>query len=285
MKKRLLLLSWLFFAGLASVAAGAADDSGAWMRLRSAPSSGVNDEDAAAMYLLGNMFARGAGVPQDDAAAFRWYVRAARLGNADAINNVGTAYATGRGVAAPNPPEALRWYRRAAEKGSLEGMSNLARAYYLGEGAPVNYAKATVWFERAAKEGHPSAMNTLGTMYAQGRGVRQDPSKAFALYQQSATLGNAAAMLNLGAVYARGEIAQQDDLAAFVWFGRALKAGVPEAERAVAMRDMEILASRLSPDQLGQARRLIDNASSGTNRERSGAEPYRPAPTIQLLSG
>ena len=53
--------------------------------------------DASAQFNLGNMYANGEGVPQDDAEAVRWYRLAAEQGNAGAQLNLGNMYANGRG--------------------------------------------------------------------------------------------------------------------------------------------------------------------------------------------
>ena len=54
--------------------------------------------DAHAQALLGNMYAKGQGVRQDDAEAFRWFRQAAAQGHAQAQHNLGVMYETGRGV-------------------------------------------------------------------------------------------------------------------------------------------------------------------------------------------
>ena len=54
--------------------------------------------DAGAQYNIGFMYANGAGVPQDDVEAVRWYRLAAEQGLARAQYNIGVMYANGRGV-------------------------------------------------------------------------------------------------------------------------------------------------------------------------------------------
>ena len=72
--------------------------------------------DATAQFNLGNMYANGEGVPQDDPEAARWFRLAAEQGLASAQFNLGVMCANGEGVLKDNA-EAVRWYRLAAEQG------------------------------------------------------------------------------------------------------------------------------------------------------------------------
>ena len=82
---------------------------------------------APAQVQLGYVYARGDGVPEDDAEAVRWYRLAAEQGYAIAQNNLGFMYREGRGV-----PEddvlAYVWYNLAAAQGNETAQSNKDRA-------------------------------------------------------------------------------------------------------------------------------------------------------------
>ena len=54
---------------------------------------------------------------QDEAKAFEWYKRAAELGDADAMFNLGLCFEDGRGVA-KDEAKAFKLYKRAAELGN-----------------------------------------------------------------------------------------------------------------------------------------------------------------------
>jgi len=69
--------------------------------------------NASAQFNLGLMYAKGEGVPKDDAEALRWYRKAADQGNALAQSNLGVMYANGRGVP-KDDAEAYAWYNLAA---------------------------------------------------------------------------------------------------------------------------------------------------------------------------
>ena len=65
--------------------------------------------------------------------AVYWYRKAAEQGHADAQNSLGEMYAKGLGVG-EDQAEALYWYRMAAEQGHADAQNNLGQMYQHGEG-------------------------------------------------------------------------------------------------------------------------------------------------------
>jgi len=73
----------------------------------------AEDGDAHATFLIGYMYEKGQGVPQDDEQAAEWYGRAAALGNPFAQNNLGVLYKYGRGVP-KDLVQSYKWFDLAA---------------------------------------------------------------------------------------------------------------------------------------------------------------------------
>ena len=72
------------------------------------------------------------GVEQDDEEAVRWYRKAADLGNASAINNLGFMFANGRGVEA-DPRQSIEFYRKSRRpRKCRRDAPNLSNAYRNG---------------------------------------------------------------------------------------------------------------------------------------------------------
>lgn len=69
--------------------------------------------NAQAQVNVGDIFAKGMGLPPDYQAAAVWYRRAAEQGSSVAAIDLGALYEQGQGVP-KNPKEALKWYRRGA---------------------------------------------------------------------------------------------------------------------------------------------------------------------------
>src|SRR5579872_716071 len=72
---------------------------------------------AADIYKMGNRYAHGLGVPQDDKKAVEYYAESARRGYAKAQYALGYMYRTGRGVPR-NYNAAAEWFEQAADQGN-----------------------------------------------------------------------------------------------------------------------------------------------------------------------
>jgi len=103
-------------------------------------------------YRLGLIYESGRHGFQSDAEAFKWFLRAAYQGVAEAQAKVAHYRQCGRGVSR-DASEAFTWYRKAAEQGHLEAQAQLARLYREGEGVSPSVSEATKWHRRALAHG------------------------------------------------------------------------------------------------------------------------------------
>jgi TPR repeat protein len=165
--------------------------------------------------------------------AHRWYVKAADLGNAQAMHNLGFQYATGQG-APRDYTEARKWFSRAAALGNAAAMLRLGELYANGIGVPRDYGEARRWFLQAADRGIPLAMIDLGELYANGQGVPRDYNEARLWYQKAAQLGSAPAMYQLGQLHEQGHGGRRDYAEARRWYAKAADIGNDEAKRSLA---------------------------------------------------
>ena len=139
--------------------------------------------NAKAQAALGALYAKGRGVPQDNAEALRWYRRAADLGSAPAQNSLAVMYAKGRGVPRDDA-EAVRWFRSAAGRGNAEAQANLGLMYEDSRGVPRDLVRAYKWFSIAASRLDASTL-LKGTLGMRRVGRRMTPG-AIARAQQLA---------------------------------------------------------------------------------------------------
>jgi hypothetical protein len=109
------------------------------------------------------------------------------------------------------------WYRRAALQGVAEAQNNLGVLYATGRGVGRNDAAAVHWYGLAAEQNDPKATSNLGMMYLEGRGVKRDFAKAFQLFGRAAEQGYAIAQNNLALMYANGQAVVRDYVSACAW--------------------------------------------------------------------
>ena len=179
--------------------------------------------------------------------------RQAEQGDAEAQNNLGLMYYTGRGVP-QDYQEAGSWFRKAAEQGFAEAQYFLGNIYAEGLGVPRNYQEAESWFRKVAEQGFARAQHYLGRMYTEGWGVPQDYQEAVSWYRKSAEQGFAFAQYYLGLMYVKGEGVPQDDVQAHKWLNLAASRTKENAEDLRLARDS--LAEKMPASQVAEAQRL-----------------------------
>ena len=115
---------------------------------------------------------------QDNAEAEIWFLKGLQDHDAEeqalAQRNMGDMYAEGRNLP-QNDAEAAKWYRRAAEQGLDEAQFKLGAMYDRGEGVPENDAEAAKWCRMAADQGHNGAQKTLNVELAE-KGLELNPA-------------------------------------------------------------------------------------------------------------
>jgi len=102
--------------------------------------------------------------------------------------------------------KAVELFTKAAELGLAKAMCNLGNCYYHGIGVANDDIKALECFGRASEQGDAFAIYNIGNMYLHGRTVEQDTAEAVKWFLKSAEKGNPEALktmdqLNGGAGY------------------------------------------------------------------------------------
>jgi len=223
----------------ASTTIGAGRSAAACLRL-------ANQGEAWAQFNLGNMYENGEGMSQNLQQAANWYRKAGEQGYAYAQYNLGVLYDSGRGVP-QDDKEAVKWYRKAAEQGL---------AHAMGEGVPQDDTEALKWFRLAAEQGSASAQDSLGYMYEHGLGVSRNYQEAVKWYRKAAEQGDARGKANLGSMYELGRGVERDDVQAYLWYDLAAVTFPPGQERDEAVERRDIVASKMTADQIEEAQRM-----------------------------
>ena len=167
--------------------------------------------------------------------------------------NLGVVLFTGRD-APRDEAQAVEWFRRAAEQGQVDAQYALGGWYHILGSTPQDYTQAIEWYKRAVEQGHVLANYRLGQMYEEGLGGALDYVQAAEWYLRAAEQGLWLAQLKLGTVYYQGRSVPQDYVQAYKWAYIAEKAHPGEYHHEIRPG---IVASRMTPEQLAEAQRLV----------------------------
>lgn len=135
------------------------------------------------------------------AASFPAWKKRARAGDPVAQNVVGMAYKYGE-VTAQNPSLSLRWFLKAARQGDADAQFNLGRIYGKATGsvygkqraAPRDDVAAAHWYQSAAEQDYGPAQRNLADMYAEGsQTIPRDRARAVFWWKRVAAAGDLAA--------------------------------------------------------------------------------------------
>lgn len=245
--------------------------------------------------LLGEVHTDGLGVPRDAAVSAEWYRKGAELGDAFSMRVFAERLFDGCGVE-PDPAAAVAWLERADAEGQ-EGRPLLSLMLFRGEGAPPDPARARRLFLLAVADEHlPTLFTTIeeealrfrragtrpkglqerieeavrdlealpaeaaldaGLMLWNGNAdLVRDDAVAAELFRTAAEKGSAlgAACLSHARAFA-GDLEGERE-----WLGRAAAAGLPGAQRHLAIRLVE--TRRAGWDDL-EVVALLESAANG----------------------
>jgi uncharacterized protein len=163
--------------------------------------------NAQAAYELANLMNR----TSEQAEYRQWLKQAATLGDARAMDQLGTDIQRGFSGFRQDLAAGAAWHRRAAEGGSVMGMHNWAVDLSGGFGVDKDLRAYVLWLRQAASKGSCLSIMMLGAAYEDGEGVGQSDRYAVQLYEQAAQMGNAHAIKRLANAYATGSLGLPQD--------------------------------------------------------------------------
>ncbi|MCD7811593.1 MAG: sel1 repeat family protein [Ruminococcus sp.] len=172
--------------------------------------------------------------------SFKWYKKAADLGNTEAQSEVASFLKRGIGVV-QNYAEAIKWYEACLnnpliseyqKKGIYKDLGDIYFDGGNGIRKDSRYAKAVQWYE-ACLNSHlidedmkKEIYENLGYIYFDGgKGIRQDYQKAYNYYHKSAELGSADAANMVGLMYKNGYYVTESISKANEWYKKAINGG------------------------------------------------------------
>ncbi|MCX7010907.1 MAG: tetratricopeptide repeat protein [Kiritimatiellaeota bacterium] len=166
----------------------------------------TNEDQAAALISLGTKYDN----EKQYELAFASFEAAAKLGDAEAQNQIGYYYSRGLGVERDDV-KCAEWSGKSAEQGNAIGQFNLGLSYGNGRGVEKNGAKAAKLFQQAAEQGMSKAQIALGELYLEGKVVPKNISKGIELLEKAAKADEAGALNALAWFYSTDKKPQYRD--------------------------------------------------------------------------
>lgn len=151
-------------------------------------SKAVEKDEPRAMELMGEIFARGAGVERNYTLAYRWLRLAAQQEQYSAYNGLGYLYVKGYGVE-KNLTKAKEYFEIAADHKEHGGYYNLGVLYLKGIGVKRDVMTACNYFLRAVNAGQPKAIYQVAKLFQKGIGLKRNLHMATVLYKSVAERG------------------------------------------------------------------------------------------------
>ncbi len=176
-----------------------------------------------AQFNFGMTLMQDGATPGEAATALTLFVRAARRGNAKAMNMIGRFRECGW-IGRVDLASAQRWYRRAATGGCFRGAAHLARM--LCEQGRVD--DAVQWYHRSIAVAPAQFCRDMAThLFAQDRMTLQEIARE--ALKRAAELGDPQDQFVYGSALATGKGGPVNRAEAQVWLYRAQAQGLPGA--------------------------------------------------------
>ncbi len=176
-----------------------------------------------AQVLAGHILMRGGDGFSNPADAAKWFLKAAALGQTDAMLSLSELAVNSQ--AGLSAADAIKWLKLAADKGRTDAMLALSEMHTKGKGTPPNAEQGKVWLIKAANYGDAKAMRKLGDL-----SLNTAPIKALNWYEKAANLGDDNAAYAAAIMYAESFEIKPDSIKAAQWLAQAAKGGIAPAQ-------------------------------------------------------
>jgi len=223
----------------------------------------LDRKDPKSMTLLGELYANGLGVPQDDKKAAEWYHLAAARGDPSAMFALAIFSLEGR--AGPRDRQkSAQLMADAAKLGHPIAAYDLALLYIEGQLFPQDFSHAAELLRVAANAGNPQAQYALGTLFKEGRGVPKDLHEAVRLFSLAALADEADAQVEYAIALFNGAGVDRNQQLAVAYFRKAALSGNPIAQDRLATILANGFGVKANPVEAAKWR-LISKAAGETD--------------------
>ena len=189
---------------------------------------------------LGFFYDRGEIVKRDLNTAFEYFLTAINQGETKANYYIGKYLLYGQTSIERNIEEGMRHFEVAADEGFALAQYELGMLHIDGFKVLQNYERGIYWLTEAAKNDYQRAHVKLAHHYYNGVGVSVDKKIAYSYWRRAAEPLNGSrpsteALLNCGVCHFNGMGSDDDDYWAEVYFLKAAKLRVTQAQYSLAV--------------------------------------------------
>ena len=185
--------------------------------------------DAVGEFNAGLVYETGKGRAVDYQKAADYYLQAANQGHVQAMVQLAGVYLNGL----HDEDKALSWYQKAADLGDAGALYQLGLLSETGVGTKLDYATAVKYYQQASDKGNANAKFALARMNQHGLGMPKDPQAAAKFYKELADLNNAYAQYQLGKLYYDGALGAAMPQEGLKWLQLAEQNGSVQARIAL----------------------------------------------------
>ena len=169
-------------------------------------------------------------------ASYYWFEMAAKNGNAEAQNIIGSSFGGTDNSSfgeTKNDDISLYWVKKSAQQGDAMAQNNLGVAYHNGAGVNKDIDQAIYWYSLSADQGYGIAFRNLGSISLT---IDKDSNAAIDYFEKAFENKAFPAAWDLGLVYLNGKngIKINKELA-FEWFMKAANKFYKPAEFKISM--------------------------------------------------
>lgn len=180
-----------------------------------------------AMYNLGHAYAQGDGIAKDTKVAYHWFEKGHKRGDYGCTGALAACYHNGWGVN-KDLKRSIELHLVAARNGITYSMVTMYLVYRDGYGAEKDLAAAMYWRKKSADAGDTETLREFGVDYAQGSrkwNIKRNDKKATEYWFDAAKRGDPASMGLLGAFYWDGRGVPRNEILAYYWIGKGAQKG------------------------------------------------------------
>lgn len=217
--------------------------------------------DVNAQLFMAAAYMYGIGVSRNEDAATRYYIDAAKNGNAIAQFALANNFMDSRH--STNNKLGLIWLTKSATNGNPKALTQLGSLYLSGKLVTKDEAKGVELLTKAASQNFAPAMIELGNLAL----LQNDQSKALEWYNNAAKLNEPNSYLQLAHVYLQEKSPIFDPKAGFFWTSKAAQNDIPGSKMELAQLYQKGIGV---PADVNLAKQWSDQAAQEDKKKNSG---------------